>query len=102
MLKKAVTALAAATLWSVVPQAASAGYYCYGYDAAFGEQCAVMDLYSLRSPRWDYSGNYPYYVSFYSGTPQIVFGDVFGGCYLIRRPVLTPSGWHTRTVQRCD
>jgi hypothetical protein len=101
MLKKAVMALAAATLSSVVPQAASAGYYCYGYDAA-GERCAVIDLGSLRSPRWDYSDNYPYYVSFYSGTPHLVFGDFVGGCYLIRRPVLTPSGWRTRTVQLCD
>ena len=102
MLKKVVIALVAATLSSVVPQAASAGYYCYGYDAAAGERCAVIDLSSLHSPRWDYSDNYPYYVSFYSGTPHLVFGDVVGGCYLIRRPVLTPSGWRTRAVQLCD
>jgi uncharacterized membrane protein len=101
MLKKAVIALVAATLVSVVPQAASAGYYCYGYDA-FGERCAVIDFGSLRSPRWDYSDNYPYFVTFYSGTPYLTFGNAPGGCYLIRRPVLTPSGWRTRTVQLCD
>ena len=102
MLQKAMIALAAATLWSVVPQAASAGYYCYGYGAAVGSPgCAGVGL-GLRSPRWYYSDNYPYYIYFYSGKPYAAFRDVVGGCYLIRRPVLTPGGWRMRSVQLCD
>ena len=102
MLQKAMIALAAATLWSVVPQVASAGYYCYGDGAAVGSaRCAGIGL-GLHSPRWYYSDNYPYYIYFYSGNPYYAFRDVVGGCYLIRRPVLTPGGWRPRTVQLCD
>ena len=104
MLRKGMLALAAAILWStVVPQAASAGYYCYGEGAAFGSaRCAGIGL-GLQSPRWYYSDNYPYYIYFYSGHPYFAFRDVVGGCYPIRRPVLTPqAGWRTQTVQVCD
>jgi hypothetical protein len=104
MLRKQMIALAAATLWSLaVPQAASAGYYCYGDGAAPGSaRCAGVGL-GLRSPRWYYSDNYPYYIYFYSGHPYYAFRDVVGGCYLIRRPVLTPQvGWRTGTVEVCD
>ena len=99
-------ALAAATLWSMVaPQAALAGPYCYGYAegaALRSPQCAGVGL-GLRSPRWYYSDYYPYYIYFYSGNPYFAFREVVGGCYLIKRPVLTPEGgWRNAMVQVCD
>jgi hypothetical protein len=101
MLQKAMIALAAATLSSVVPQAASAEYYCYGDGAPGSARCAGIGL-GLYSPRWYYSDNYPYYIYFYSGNPYSAPGEYVGSCYPIRRPVLTPAGWRTRTVQLCD
>jgi hypothetical protein len=101
MLQKAMIFLAAAILWSIVPQAASAGYYCYGYGAVPGSaRCAGIGL-GLQSPRWYYSNNYPYYIYFYSQNPYYPFRN-FVGCYSIRRPMLTPDGWRTHTVQLCD
>jgi len=102
MLGKALIALAAATSWVLVPQAASAGYHCYGNSTVIGSpRCAGVGL-GLQSPRWYYSNNYPYWI-YYSERPYIAFRDVVGGCYLIRRPALDPrSGWVTRTVQVCD
>jgi hypothetical protein len=94
--------VAAATLWSLVPQAASAGYYCYGYGAVPGSaRCAGIGL-GLQSPRWYYSNNYPYYIYFHSLDPYYIVSNFVGGCYLIRRQVLTSGGWRTRTVQLCD
>jgi hypothetical protein len=102
MLQKAMIALAAVALWSAVPQAASAGYHCYGNGAVPGSaRCAGVGL-GLHSPRWYYSDHYPYYIYFNSGHPYFAFRDVVGGCYPIRRPVLTPDGWRTRDVQLCD
>ena len=103
MLQKAMIVLAAATLWSIVPQAASAGYYCYGYGAVPGSaRCAGIGL-GLQSPRWYYSDNYPYYIYFYSGPYYpYPYRDSVGGCYPIKRPVLTPDGWRARTVELCD
>ena len=99
---KALIALVAATLWMFVPQAASAGYHCYGYGAVVGSpRCAGVGL-GLHSPRWYYSDNYPYWI-YYSERPYIAFRDVVGGCYAVRRPVLNPtSGWRTETVQVCE
>ena len=100
MLQKAMIVLAAATLWSIVPQAASAGYYCYGEGSIPGSaRCAGIGL-GLQFPRWYYSDNYPYYIYFFSGNPYL--RESVGGCYSIRRPVLTADGWRTRTVQLCD
>jgi hypothetical protein len=101
MLQKAMIALAAATLWNVTPQAASAGYHCYGDGPVGSARCAGVGL-GLHSPRWYCSDYYPYYIYFYSGHPYYAFRDVVGGCYLIRRPVLTAGGWRTDTVQLCD
>jgi hypothetical protein len=99
--RSSMIVLAAATLWSIVPQAASAGYYCYGYGAVPGSaRCAGIGL-GLQSPRLYYSDNYPYYIYFYSQNPYYPFRN-FVGCYSIRRPVLTPDGWRTHTVQLCD
>ena len=101
MLRKEVMAVAALTLWSMaVPQAASAGYYCYLDGPPGSARCAGVGL-GLRSPRWYYSDNYPYYVYFYSGHPYFAFREV--GCFLIRRPVLTSqAGWRTGVVEVCD
>jgi len=99
MLQKAMIALAATTLWSVVPQGASAEYYCYGDGAPGSARCAGIGL-GLHSPRWYYSNNYPYYI--YFGNPYYTSRDFVGSCYPIRRPVLTTAGWRTRTVQLCD
>ena len=100
MLRKEMIALAAATLCTIVPQTASAGYHCYGEGAVVGSaRCAGVGL-GLHSPRWYYSDNYPYYVYFYTEHPYNT--DVVGGCYLVKRPVLTPAGWRTRAVQLCD
>jgi len=45
MLQKALIALTAATLWNVVPQAASAGYHCYGEGSVPGSaRCAGIGL----------------------------------------------------------
>ena len=102
MVGKALVALAAATLWVFVPQAASAGYHCYGYGTVVGSpRCAGVGL-GLHSPRWYYSDNYPYYIYFYPEHPYSAFGDVVTGCYLVKRPVLTPGGWRARAVQLCD
>jgi hypothetical protein len=100
MLGKALIALAAA-LWLCVPQAASAGYHCYGDGAVVGSsRCAGVGL-GVHSPRWYYSDHYPYWMYFHP-EPYVAFRDVVGGCYLIRRPVLTADGWRPRTVQVCD
>jgi hypothetical protein len=102
MLHKTMIVLAAAILWSVVPQAASAGYHCYGYGSVPGSaRCAGIGL-GLQSPRWYYSTNYPYYIYFHSRNPNYTVGDFVGGCYSIKRPILTPSGWRTGTVELCD
>lgn len=102
MLGKALIALAAAASWALVPQAASAGYRCYGNSTVVGSpRCAGVGL-GLQSPRWYYSNNYPYWI-YYSERPYIAFRDVVGGCYLIRRPVMDArSGWVTRTVEVCE
>jgi hypothetical protein len=88
-----------------VPQAASA-QYCYrlldggGISFAPGDQrCAGVGL-GLQSPRWYYSDNYPYYI--YPENLYPASNDFARGCHLVRRPVLTPSGWRKRTVQLCD
>ena len=100
MLRKEMIALAAALWGMAVPQAASAGFHCYGEGAVVGSaRCAGVGL-GLHSPRWYYSDNYPYYIYFFSGNPYL--RDSVGGCYSIRRPVLTADGWRTRTVQLCD
>jgi len=102
MLRKEMIALAAA-LWGVaVPQAALAGFHCYGEGAVVGSpRCAGVGL-GLHSPRWYYSDNYPYYIYFYPEHPYSAHGDFVGGCYLVKRPVLTSLGWRTRDVQLCD
>ena len=102
MVQKTVIALLAATLWSLIPQAALAGYYCYGDGAVPGSpRCAGVGL-GLHSPRWYYSDHYPYYIYFQSGHPYQPFREVVGGCYLVRRPVLTRDGWRMGTAQLCD
>jgi hypothetical protein len=102
MLQKAMIVLAAAISWSIVPQAASAGYCCYGEGAVPGSaRCAGIGL-GLQSPRLYYSDNYPYYIYLYSQYPYSYFFRNFVDCYSIRRPVLTPDGWRTHTVQLCD
>ena len=101
MLRKEMIALAAALGSMAVPQAASAGFHCYGEGAVVGSpRCAGVGL-GLHSPRWYYSDNYPYYIYFYPQNPYYPFRN-FVGCYSIRRPVLTPDGWRTHTVQLCD
>jgi hypothetical protein len=101
MLQKAMIALAAATLWNVVPQPASAGYHCYGEGSVPGSaRCAGIGL-GLQSPRWYYSDNYPYYIYFRPGNPY-AFGGVVSNCYLIRRPMLTPDGWRMGAAQICE
>ena len=103
MLRKAMIALAA-TLGSVVgPQVASAGGCYGGWDAGVNgaARCAGVVL-GLQSPRFYYSDNYPYYIYFYSGNPYYAYRDSVGGCYPIKRPVLTPNGWRPRTVELCD
>jgi hypothetical protein len=101
MLRKEMIATAAA-LWSiVVPQAALAGYHCYGEGAVVGSpRCAGVGL-GLHSPRWYYSDSYPYYIYFYPEHPYPASGD-FVVCHPVERPVLTPLGWRTRAVQLCD
>ena len=100
MLRKAMIALAATLGSVVVPQVASAG--CYGGWYAGGARCAGVGL-GLQSPRWYYSDNYPYYIYFYSGPYYpYPYRDSVGGCYPIKRPVLTPDGWRARTVELCD
>jgi hypothetical protein len=82
MLRKAMIAVAAATLWSMVlPQSALA--WC-----GFG-QCSGYGMYP------PYPGPFPdpYSRAYFHGC---------GGCYVIRRPVLGLNGWQTRTVQVCD
>jgi len=100
MFRKALAALAAA-FWVFVPQAAAAGYHCYGKGSAPGSaRCAGIGL-GLHSPRWYYSDHYPYWI-YFTDSPYVASGDV-GGCHLIRRPVYDPrSGWVTRTVEVCD
>jgi hypothetical protein len=102
MVRNAMIVLAS-TVWSAfVPQAASAGYYCYGDGAVVGSpRCAGVGL-GVQSPRWYYSDQYPYWI-YYPAPPYIAFREVVGGCYLIRRPVLDPRwGWRAGTVQACD
>lgn len=97
MLRKAMIALAAATLWAmVVPQAASA---CYGFGPAFAP-CGGVGL-ALFAPRLYYGYPDPYSYS-YSGIPRYAYGGFAVSCYLIRRPVLGLQGWQTRTVPVCD
>ena len=102
MLRKVMMALAAAAWGVVVPQAASAGFHCYGEGAIVGSaRCAGVGL-GLHSPRWYYSDNYPYYIYFYPENSYHANAGSVGGCTLVRRPVLTPGGWLARTVQLCD
>jgi len=102
MLRKEMIALAAVLGSMAVPQAASAGFHCYGEGAIVGSpRCAGVGL-GLHSPRWYYSDNYPYYIYFYPEHPYSPHGDVVGGCYQVERPVLTPGGWHTSAVRLCD
>jgi hypothetical protein len=86
MLRKEMIALAAALGSMAVPQAASAGFHCYGEGAVVGSaRCAGVGL-GLQSPRWYYRDSYPYYI--YPETPHAASADFVGGCHLVKRPVL--------------
>ncbi|KRR14768.1 hypothetical protein CQ12_29815 [Bradyrhizobium jicamae] len=45
-----------------------------------------------------YDYGYPYYAGYGYDDPYY-YGD--GGCYIVRRSVLTPYGWRFRSVQVC-
>src|SRR5215471_6721790 len=103
MFRKVMIGLTVATLWSMaVPQAASAGYYCYGDGPVGSPRCAGVGL-GLHSPRWYYSDQYPYWIYYdYPGHPYSGFRDAVG-CQLVCRPVLDPRwGWRTGIVQFCN
>lgn len=45
-----------------------------------------------------YGYGYPYY-----GDPYYYAGDGgYGGCYVVRKRVMTPAGWRIRRVDVCD
>ena len=108
MLQKTMVALVAATACGLLPQVVQAGdpqlpAGIYGGPAqpaigAIPGFARGMGLgLGLQSNRFYYSDEYPYYIYFRSGPNTFA-----PGCYLIRRPVLTPDGWRPRVVEVCD
>ncbi|MBR0873031.1 hypothetical protein JQ633_21925 [Bradyrhizobium tropiciagri] len=61
-----------------------------GLGLAYGAYGAYGGYYD------DYYGGYPYDAGYGYG-----YGD-YGGCYVVRRSVMTPYGWRVRPVQVCN
>jgi hypothetical protein len=68
------------------------GFYGRGFGYGLGAVGLGVGLgYGLYGP-YGYYGGYPYYDGYYADE---------GGCYLVRRRILTPYGWRIRPVEIC-
>jgi hypothetical protein len=108
MLRKAIVVLFAVAMVGLVsPEVAAArgfggghggfgGFRGGGFGPGFGFGALGAGLgYGLYGP-------YGYYGGYY-GYPAYAYDDYYdgGGCYLVRRRVLTRYGWRIRPVQVC-
>src|SRR5437762_1170206 len=101
MLRTIMIALfASASVAMLAPDAASAhgGFHNGFRHRRFPFAVAAVGLglgYGYYNDYYDYG--YPYYGSY---DDSYYYGDS-GGCYIVRRSVLTPYGWRIRPVQVC-
>ncbi|MCA1523808.1 MULTISPECIES: hypothetical protein [Bradyrhizobium] len=51
-----------------------------------------------------YGGYYGYGYPYYGGSTYygVGYNDGYGGCYVVRKRVMTPSGWRYRQVDVCE
>jgi hypothetical protein len=49
-----------------------------------------------------YGYGYPYGGSYYYDTGYDDYNGGYGGCYVVRKRVMTPAGWRYRRVDVCE
>lgn len=68
---------------------------------AIGAGIAGASYYGYGYPYYGY-GN-PYYgAPYYYRTGYDDYNDGYGGCYVARKRIMTPSGWRYRRVDVCE